>query len=50
MPPQKITIIDEKGITRDSKVGPYVEGQRLYLFCDVHGGEYKYCKNGMCIE
>jgi hypothetical protein len=40
VPPHKIAIVDENGNTRGTTVGPYMEGDSLRLFCDVHGGEY----------
>lgn len=39
VPPKKIAIIDENGITRDKQVGPYLEGDDLELHCDVYGGK-----------
>ncbi|XP_044574365.1 neural cell adhesion molecule 2-like isoform X1 [Cotesia glomerata] len=39
VPPKKVVIIDENGITRDKQVGPYLEGDDLELHCDVYGGK-----------
>ncbi|XP_020279947.1 nephrin-like isoform X2 [Pseudomyrmex gracilis] len=41
VPPHHITIVDTKEMTemRNSKVGPYTEGEDMRLFCDVHGGK-----------
>ncbi|CAB3364967.1 Hypothetical predicted protein [Cloeon dipterum] len=39
VPPQRIVITDEVGTERVSVVGPYVEGSKLILRCDVFGGQ-----------
>lgn len=39
IPPHKIFITDENGITRNSRVGPYYENDDLELNCDVYGGK-----------
>lgn len=39
VPPHRIVILDENGVVRNSKVGPYTEGDTLKLSCDVYGGK-----------
>ncbi|XP_076226361.1 neural cell adhesion molecule 2 isoform X2 [Nomia melanderi] len=39
VPPDKIVIVDDSGIARDSVVGPYMESDTLRLYCDVYGGK-----------
>lgn len=40
VPPHKIQMLNEEGVAQGESVGPYLEGQHLRLYCDVHGGEY----------
>lgn len=41
VPPQKPTIIDEKGKEILSVAGPYEEGGEMKLTCIVAGGEFR---------
>lgn len=40
VPPEKIAILNEKSIALGTSAGPYLEGDELKLYCDVHGGKY----------
>ncbi|KAK0181656.1 hypothetical protein PV327_003923 [Microctonus hyperodae] len=37
VPPKRILITDDRGISKEKVVGPYLEGDDLKLHCDVHG-------------
>ncbi|KAJ8670462.1 hypothetical protein QAD02_001721 [Eretmocerus hayati] len=39
VPPDKISILDKDAKTISSSVGPFLEGEDLRIFCDVHGGK-----------
>lgn len=39
VPPEKPTIMDASGDSQASLIGPYTEGDRLTLVCEVEGGK-----------
>ena len=39
VPPEKPRLIDSRGEEIFSVIGPYKEGERLFLTCEVRGGK-----------
>ena len=43
VPPRKLVIVDENGREAMSRIGPYSEGSRVRVNCEVTGGERETC-------